>query len=164
VESQSPTSCSAVKVEVAVQAEVPWKWFLGMAPGIGWDMAFQARALRAEDLPEKIVMRRPSKLEVGRLREDEEVKLHCMKYTPAAFGAFGPQEEFVIDRKLFVWLGEAGKEGAVDFDEEWMNPKSSSAVLIANANDAVKEQDRAKGKAVVEQLLRNPRNLALVKK
>jgi hypothetical protein len=153
-----------VEVDVKPKAEIPWKWFLGMAPAIGWDMAFQARALKPEDLPEKIVMRRPSKLEVGRLGEGEEVKLHCLKYTPSCFGAFGAMEEFVIDRKLFVWIGEAGREGAIDFDEEWMNPRSSSNLLIANANDAMKEQDRAKTKATVEQLLRNPRNLSLVKK
>lgn len=129
-----------------------WKWFTAFVPSIGWDMAFQARAglldvLEAKDAPDRIRIRRPSKLEVTKGKTSPQPVLTCTRWMPGFFGALGKDGEGVIGRNLFAWIAEATPEAAEDWDKAW---EPSSGLLVVEdgtgqeATEAMAREAKAK--------------------
>jgi hypothetical protein len=115
-----------------------WKWFIGFAPSIGWDMAFQAQSdllerLAANDAPERLRIRRPSKLEVGP-GPDKQPLMRCSPWVPKYFSAIGKDGEGIVARQLFLWIVEATPGAAEDWDREW--DRDGSVLVVEGANEA----------------------------
>lgn len=110
-----------------------WKWYIGFAPSIGWEMAFQARAdlldlLDAEKAPERFMIRRPSKLEAVKGKTSDHPILNCVPWGPKFFGALDKDGVGVLARNLFLWVMEASAAASEDWDREWVTSRTLTVI------------------------------------
>lgn len=132
-----------------------WKWYIGFAPSIGWDMAFQGPAdLLTKGLDERFAIRRPSKLEAR--KEGENQLLNCIPWMPKFFSAVNKESTGVIARNLFIWVMEASPEAAEDWDKAW-EPQSVLAIPQGDSELAIESlAAEVKAKSDLAKKLKNP--------
>jgi hypothetical protein len=141
--------------------ETQWKWFIGFAPSIQWDIAFQGEEdllskLEAEKAPERIKIRRPSRLELVKDEKGGPI-MKCVPWVPKFFEALNKDAVGVVSRGLFLWVMEATGAAAEDWDKEW-EPNSNLLVLNEQqagvATEALAKE--AKAKLDLTRHLKNP--------
>lgn len=140
-----------------------WKWFVGFAPSIGWELAFQARAdlmdvLEAKDAPERFRMRRPTKLEIVKEKGSQEAVMKGFRWTPGFFGALDIENGGILSRNLFTWISPASEAAAQDWTDSWEKPVSPLIMIPDGDGEAATRAlaAEAKAKSNLAKALKNP--------
>jgi len=136
----------------------PWMWYLGLAPGIDWIVAFQSQDEVLGSTAARLTIRRLSKVVVNKER-----RLQCIPWFPRFFNVIDAASAMEIERSLFVWMSATTEAAGADWNEAWETDKQIVEVTEGEAEAVVRDTAAlAKAKAELANSLRKGK-LELVK-
>lgn len=123
--------------EVVTQ-DPAWRWYVGMAPALGWDMVFEGPVDLMETMPDRVRIRKPSKATIN------GKQLHMIPWAVWYFGLISGEVEAVVDRKLFILIQPLELAAAEEARKSWLkDPPKPEGVIIVDEETAEEQTEAA---------------------